>query len=447
MSFFENPKSILPKEPIDIIISPFKRFIHIESASGVVLLSATILALILANSPLAESFENLWKVKLGFSLGNFEMIHSLKHWINDLLMAIFFFVIGLEVKREIVMGELRDLKRAALPLFAALGGMIAPAAIFLLLQKGTPGESGWGIPMATDIAFVVGCLAILGSRIPNSLRIMLLSLAIADDIGAILVIAIGYTDHLNISMLVLAFFAMLVFLGFMKLGAQNFIIYTAISLVIWFGFHESGIHATIAGVIIGLMTPAKSWISENRFSQITKNMLHFLQGEGWSSSTDHYKKLREFEQATRTTVSPLKRLEKELHPWVGFVIMPVFALANAGVTLHASSITHPLALAVILGLVVGKPLGIFLFSWFAVKLNLAQLPKEVSWMAVIGGGALAGIGFTMALFIAGLALSDNLLDVAKIGILIGSLLSAILGFAILLSSLKMNNDNRESQKQ
>jgi NhaA family Na+:H+ antiporter len=239
-------------------------------------------------------------------------------------------------------------------------------------------------------------------------------------------------------MLVLAFFAMLVFIGFMKLGVQNIVIYAAISLIVWYGFHESGVHATIAGVIIGLLTPTKSWITENRFNQITKNMLHFLQGEGWSNSTDHYKKLREFEQATRTTVSPLKRLEKELHPWVGFVIMPVFALANTGVTIQASSITHSLALAVILGLVIGKPLGIFLFSWIAVKFNVAQLPKDISWMAVIGGGALAGIGFTMALFIAGLALSGNLLDVAKIGILIGSLLSAVLGFIILLVSLKNN---------
>ena len=432
----DNHQSTLPREAIDIIIDPLKRFIHVESSSGVILVVATLCALIMANSPLSDSYLAFWNTKIGFSIGSFEMRHSLQHWINDFLMAIFFFVIGLEVKRELVMGELSNLKSATLPLFAALGGMVGPTVVYLSLQLGTPGENGWGIPMATDIAFVVGCLAILGKRIPNTLRIIMLSLAIVDDIGAILVIAIGYTENINFSMLLIAFAAIAIFLIFMKLEVRNVAVYLFISLIVWFGFHESGIHATIAGVILGLLTPTRSWIDESRFDKIIKNALHFMQGEGWSQSSTHYNKIRELERATRKTISPLKRFETDLHPWVGFVIMPIFALANAGVVFKSELLTHPVAFAVILGLFLGKPLGIFIFSWLAVKFKIARLPEGVSWSAIIGIGALAGIGFTMAIFIAGLALQGELLDAAKVGILIGSSISALLGISLLLLSFK-----------
>lgn len=426
----------LPKEPIDKFLDPFIQFLHVETASGIVLLATTVLALVLANSPFSEGFLSFWKTKAGFSIGQFEMMHSLKHWINDFLMAIFFLVIGLEVKRELVIGELREWKRAALPIFAALGGMILPALIYFGLQVGTPGERGWGIPMATDIAFVVGCLAILGPRIPNSLRVMLLSLAIADDIGAILVIAIGYTEALNLWALLGSIVGIAVFIFLMKVGVRHVAVYTVVALGIWLGFHESGIHATIAGVIIGLLTPVQSGISENRLTMIIQNTFHFLQGEGWLHSEKAYKMLREMERATRKTISPLERFEKDLHPWVGFVIMPIFALANAGVVIDSSVISHPVALAVLLGLFIGKPAGIFLFSFAAVKLRLATLPQGAGWGAILGGGALAGIGFTMALFIAGLALEGDLLSAAKVGILFGSFLSAIVGFIILIAALK-----------
>jgi NhaA family Na+:H+ antiporter len=429
-------QSALPRETIDFIIDPLKRFIHIESSSGVILVVATLCALILANSPFSDSYLAFWKTKVGFSIGTFEMKYSLQHWINDFLMAIFFFVIGLEVKRELIMGELSDLKNAILPLFAALGGMVGPTIMYLSLQLGNPGENGWGIPMATDIAFVVGCLTILGRRIPNTIRVMVVSLAIADDIGAILVIAVGYTDTINFSMLLIAFTAIAIFLTVMKLGVRNVAVYLVISLIVWFGFHESGIHATIAGVILGLLTPTRSWINESRFDKIIKNALHFMQGEGWSQSATHYNKIRELERATRKTISPLKRFETDLHPWVGFVIMPIFALANAGVVFKSELLTHPVSFAVILGLFLGKPLGIFAFSWVAVKLKIAQLPEGVKWPAIFGIGALAGIGFTMALFIAGLALQGELLDASKVGILIGSSISALLGIAILLLSFK-----------
>ncbi len=436
MAHQSDNQTQLPKEPIDIVIDPFKRFIHIESSSGVVLLLASVIALLLANSPWSENFLSFWKIKIGFTLGSFEMKHSIQHWINDFLMSVFFFVIGLEVKRELVMGELQEFKRAILPIFAALGGMIVPAAIYLSLQIDAPGARGWGIPMATDIAFVVGCLAILGPRIPNSLRVMLLSLAIADDIGAILVIAIGYTESLDLGMILLALAGIIIFLLLMKIGVRNVAIYLIVALVTWFGFHESGIHATIAGVIIGLLTPTSSWISESRLHHIVQNALHYMQGEGWSYSQEHYTKLRELERATRKTISPLKRFEADLHPWVGFVIMPLFALANAGVVIEASVITHPVAIAVILGLFLGKPIGIFLFSWLAVVLRIASLPDDINWGALLGGGALAGIGFTMALFISGLALVGDLLNAAKTGVLIGSFFSTGLGFTLLLLFLK-----------
>jgi NhaA family Na+:H+ antiporter len=433
----KNPdQSNSSRRPIDILMNPLQRFLHVESASGIVLLLATITALILANSPWSDSFLAFWKTKIGLTIGSFEMKHSLLHWINDLLMAVFFFVIGLEVKREIVSGELRSLKRAALPIFAALGGMLVPAIIYLLLQAGSPAERGWGIPMATDIAFVVGSLALLGSRIPSSLRILLLSLAIADDIGAILVIAIGYTENLQLNFLLLSMAGILVFIGLFKIGVRNIAVYFLVALVVWFGFHESGVHATIAGVIIGLLTPIKGWITENRLQTIVQNTLHFLEGEGWPSSKERYAMLREMERTTRKTVSPLERFENDLHPWVGFIIMPIFALANAGVVINSSLIFNPVATAVVLGLFIGKPIGIALFSWLAVKVGLASLPSDLSWPAILGGGCLAGIGFTMALFIASLALQATLLDAAKAGILIGSFLSAVTGSLMLLIFLK-----------
>jgi len=424
------------RAPIDILMDPLQRFLHVESASGIVLLLATITALILANSPWSEGFLAFWKTRIGFAIGSFEMKHSLQHWINDLLMVVFFFVIGLEVKREIVSGELRNLKSAALPIFAALGGMFVPAMIYLFLQADSPAAKGWGIPMATDIAFVVGSLAILGSRIPGSLRILLLSLAIADDIGAILVIAIGYSDNLQLNFLLLSLGGLLGFIGFYKIGVRNIPVYFLLAAVVWFGFHESGVHATIAGVIIGLLTPTKGWITESRLQTIVQNIQHFLQGEKWPGSKERYHLLREMERTTRKTVSPLERFESDLHPWVGFIIMPIFALANVGVVINSSVIFNPVAMAVTLGLFIGKPIGITLFSWLAVKVGLASLPSDLSWPAVLGGGSLAGIGFTMALFIASLALQGTALDAAKAGILIGSFLSALVGSAMLLIFLK-----------
>ena len=430
-----GPIPQLPREPIDTLVDPLKRFMHIESSSGIMLLFATIAALLLANGPMGDQFLAFWKTEAGVTLGSFEMQYSLQHWINDFLMAIFFFVIGLEVKRELVLGELREFRKAALPLVAALGGMVAPALVYLSLQGGGPAQRGWGIPMATDIAFVVGCLAVLGPRIPSGLRVMLLSLAIADDIGAILVIAIGYTESLNLGALALSAVGIGLFLVLMRAGVHNVATYVFLGIVVWYGFHESGIHATIAGVIIGLLTPTKSRISEGGLQKIVRSSIHFMEGEGWSSSPHSYQKLKEMELATRRTVSPLKRFEIGLHPWVGFVIMPVFALANAGVPFSISDLGDSVALSIMAGLVFGKPIGIILFSWLATKAGLTRLPDGVNWLSVLGAGFLAGIGFTMALFISGLALEGVMLDTAKVGVLVGSVISAAVGITLLALAL------------
>jgi len=430
----------LPQDPIDAFVNPLRRFLHIESASGVLLILTTISALILANSPLSAKFLAFWKTLFEFRIGPLGMEHSLQHWINDGLMTIFFFVIGLEVKRELILGELRDLRQAALPIAAAIGGMIIPAIVYIILQHGAQGERGWGIPMATDIAFVVGCLTVLGPRIPKSLRVLLLSLAIADDIGAIIVIAIGYTDHLDLTALAFGILGIGVIFGFMKVGIRNLTVYIFFMILVWIAFHESGIHATIAGVIFGMITPTKAWISESRLLTMCQNSAQFLQGGGWKSSGERYAVLRQMEEASRRTISPLERFEQELHPWVGFVIMPIFSLANAGVSISFSDFTSPVAIAVMLGLFIGKPAGILFFSWLAVRLGIARLPEGIGWGVMTGAGFLAGIGFTMAIFIASLALDGALLDVAKVGILAGSILSAIVGITILILLLPKRLD-------
>lgn len=424
--------SPLPTVPVDRILKPISRFLHIQSSSGLVLLAFTVAALALANSPVSEGFLAFWQTTVGFSAGTFEIRHSLKHWINDGLMVIFFFVIGLELKRELVLGELKSLRAAALPIAAALGGMAVPAGLFLVLQYGQPGHRGWGIPMATDIAFVVGCLALLGKRVPHSLRILLLSLAIADDMGAILVIAVGYTNGVHLAALGLGLLGIGVVTLMAGLGVRSVSVYTLLGILIWFGFHESGVHATIAGVILGLITPVRPWINERLLVGFFRSVEDFLQGAPAADMHRRQELLRTVERATREATSPVERLEALLHPWVGFVIMPLFAFANAGVQIRTEALMHPVTLAVVLGLVVGKPLGIVLSSWLAVQSGLAKLPDTISWSVLAAAGVLAGIGFTMSLFIAGLALNDLLLDPAKIGVLVASTICGALGMTLLV---------------
>jgi NhaA family Na+:H+ antiporter len=432
----EAVDSLLPRPPIQRLVRPFARFLRVEAASGSVLLVCTVVALVLSNSPWAEAFTGFWHTPISLHVGPLELHASLAHLINDGLMTIFFFVVGLEIKRELVAGELRDPKKAALPVLAALGGMVVPAGIYLLLQYGQPGEPGWGTPMATDIAFVVGFLALLGSRVPSGLKIFLLSLAIVDDIGAVLVIAVFYTK--TISWLALALggagFGLIYVLNL--LGVRRVPVYVVLGTGIWLAFHESGVHPTVAGVLLGLLTPASAWVGERALLDVLADLIQRVRGQGVATLHHQPEVFDRLMTAARESVSPLERLEIGLHPWVAFVIMPIFALANAGVHLNLAALMHPIALAVAAGLVLGKPLGIVFFSWLSVRLGVARLPEGVGWLVLLGAGCLAGIGFTMSLFIAGLALDGELLDAGKIGTLAGSSVSATLGSALLLCFLR-----------
>jgi len=422
-----------PREPIHRLTRPLERFLHVEAASGVVLVVCAVAALVLANSPWSESYLAFWKTPMGFWVGGFELRHSLQHWVNDGLMAVFFFVIGLEVKREISLGELESPRRAALPVAAAVGGMAAPAAMYLWLQGDGPARSGWAIPMATDIAFVVGCMALLGPRIPRGLRVFLLALAIADDIGAVLAIAIAYTDTIDGTALGLGAAGIVGIALLARLGVRSLLVYTLLGAAVWLAFHESGVHATIAGVILGLQTPARSYLERSGLGRFLERTGELLRGEDEGATGAHrVARVRELRRATRESVSPLEYIETVLHPWVGFVIMPVFALANAGVPFRASDLGDPVALAVMAGLVAGKPVGIVGAALLAVRLRLSSLPEGVTWGAVVGASFLAGIGFTMALFISGLALEGEQLNAAKVGVFAASVVAAVLGMGVLL---------------
>ncbi len=430
----------LPAQPIDRFTGPVGRILHIEAASGIVLLVCTIAALALSNSPAAGAFLGFWETPVRFGFGGAQVSHSLQHWVNDGLMAIFFFVIGLEVKRELVHGELREIRRAALPIAAALGGMAVPAGLYLAFVNEGPNARGWGIPMATDIAFVVGCMAVLGRRIPSGLRVLLLTLAVADDIGAILVIAIGYTDQIHFGPLAVGAAGIAAIAVLSRLGVRSFLVYVLLGIVVWVGFYASGVHATIAGVILGIQTPAKTYFSSDRFARLLESAREVFRGGDWESSAHRAEKVRALQHAARETISPLEYLESLLHPWVGFVIMPLFALANAGVVVTASGFSDPVAMAVGVGLLVGKPVGIVLFSLIAVRVGIAVLPTGVGWRQMIGAGFLAGIGFTMALFIAGLAISGPSLDAAKVGILAGSAVAATIGMLLLARPARGTNE-------
>ena len=421
----------LPKELLDRLTKPFARFLAIEAAAGAILLLSTVAALVLSNSPWAHSFLSAWETQIGFQVGAWELARSLKDWINDGLMTLFFFLVSLELKRELVLGELRNPRMAALSISAALGGMLVPAALYLMIQAGQPGQHGWGTVMATDTAFVIGCLALLGSRIPQKLRVFMLSLAIVDDIGAILIVAIGYSSHISWHALALAALGIAVVRAIAALGFRGFPIYFLMGVFIWVAVDASGVHATVTGVILGLMTPARRWVSDDRLYAILKQVIaHPVSDEG-SSSTKNRETLQVAEVAAREALSPVERLEIALHPWVGFVIMPLFAFANAGVPISMDNLGGPVTIAIFVGFVVGKPVGVLSFSWLAVRSGIAMRPPELSWWSLAGGGMLAGIGFTMALFIANLAFSESLIGSAKLGILLASVVSAVAGLALL----------------
>lgn len=423
--------SRLPKEPADRLTAQLMRFLRVEAVAGAVLLISTMLALILANSPWSTAFLEFWDVPVALQLGSVTIVRSLKHGINDGLMTLFFFVIALELKRELVLGELHDVRAAGLPIAAAVGGMVVPVGMFLLLVDDQPGRNGRGVVMSTDTAVVVGCLALLGSRIPETLRLFLLSLAIFDDVGSILVVAIGYGGPLNCVALGGAGLGLIVVACMARLGVRVLAAYFIVGGGIWLAFDLSGIHATVTGVILGLMTPARSWVSDRRLHAILHRVTAYPPGNHWAGDTAARHDLHQAGVATREALSPIERLEIALHPWVAFVVMPLFALANAGVPIAGTAVNPTLTTAIVAACVIGKPVGVVIFSCLGVTLRLATRPNELSWGLLIAGSLLTGIGFTMALFIAEAAFHADLLNSAKLGILTASAVSGVAGMAAL----------------
>jgi NhaA family Na+:H+ antiporter len=449
----------IPVPRVATWLVPVKRFLHIEATSGIVLMLSTLIALVIANSSWDQAFEKFWHTHVAFEFGKIKIDGHLGHLIvNDVLMTIFFFVVGLEVKREVVAGELKDPRKAVLPIIGAIGGVIVPALIYLAMQFGQEGQRGWAIPMATDIAFVVGILALFGSRIPFGLKIFLLTLAIVDDILAVLVIATVFTESIawGYLFMALAGFALCVLLN--RIGVRAVAIYAIVGAAIWVGFYKAGVHPTIAGVALGLMTPATAWIGRKTFLEVMTDFWDRIrqdqdeehehehehehqnqQGHGHEHGQGHGRvpvNLEQLRFLARESHSPLHRLEMGLHPWVAYAIMPIFALANAGVKLDPVALTSGVSIAVALGLALGKPLGIFLSCFLAVRMGWTKLPSGVNWPIFLGGACLGGIGFTMALFLNALSFPVDehpaLEGAGKIGTLVGSALSAILGTLLLL---------------
>lgn len=421
---------------------PLDRFLHIEAASGILLLIAAAIALVWANSPWAHSYQQLWHTPLGLRIGGFTFERSLEWVVNDGLMVIFFFVVGMEIRREIHHGELSEWRRAALPIAAALGGMLAPAGIYLLLAGDPMTRSGWGVPMATDIAFAVGILTLLGPRVPAALRVLLLAVAVIDDLGAIVVIALFYSSGVALPGILVAALGLAGIFALQKFGVRSKLIYIIPSLVSWAGIYAAGIHPTIAGVIVGLITPVRAWLGPEGFvAGVSKELEHIVQVTPTELPAHELSStLRHVDVARREAMSPAQSLIEVLHPWVAFGIMPVFALANAGVVVSGASLdasSWTVLGAVTVGLVLGKPLGIMSASWLTLRLGLGILPIGMTLRHILVLGAVAGVGFTMALFIAPLAFNDgSLLAAAKLGVLAASGGAAVI--ALILGRLLLS---------
>jgi NhaA family Na+:H+ antiporter len=429
----------LKPPPIERLIKPFALFAKQASAGGIVLLACAVVALLWANSPLSEYYFRLWSIPVEVRFGNLVDIDKpLLLWINDGLMAVFFFLVGMEIKRELLVGELRSPRKAMLPMAAAVGGMVVPALIYASLNWGTPEIRGWGIPMATDIAFALGALALLGTRAPLALKVFLTALAIVDDLGAVLVIALFYTENLKVNALLYSLLFWGAMIAMNRLGVRSGLAYFLMSVGMWYFMLKSGVHATVAGVLGAFAIPVRSRIDPELFiARVREYLNQFDQPVTERTiilSPEQQSAVEAIEREALRVQSPLQRLEHRLHYFVAFFVMPIFALANAGVALGGEgglNWTSRVIWGVALGLLIGKPLGITLFSWLAVRLGLAQLPQGINFVHIVGVGFLGGIGFTMALFIAGLAFRGDELNYAKLGILSGSALAGAIGFIML----------------
>ncbi|MEG9438182.1 Na+/H+ antiporter NhaA [Edaphobacter sp. HDX4] len=421
--------------PVRRLVAPFVRFVQLESAGSIVLLAAAVAALTLANSPLAPLYFSYLDFPIGFSAGSSTFQWTAHFWVNDGLMAIFFLSVGLEVKRELRVGELTSVRRALLPVLAALGGVVVPALLYILLNHGSSGASGWGIPIATDIAFSLAVLAVFGSRVPVGLKIFLVTLAIVDDIAGVVVIATAYTRDVRLGYLAIALAVFLVCVGMNRLGVKQLTVYLLAGIAMWCAMHASGVHATLAGVLLALAIPTRTFLQPDTLLDRGKTRLdefaRSVERKGPRSDQARHQ-LHKIREGLELSESPLDRLQAALHPWVSFVIMPLFAFTNAGIPLsgiHAASfVRDPVFYGVLLGLVLGKPAGITLLSWLAVRLRLAELPAGISFGQLHAVSWLGGIGFTISIFIAGLAFrTDDQYTMARIAVLLASVSAAGLG--------------------
>lgn len=425
----------------------FSDFFHTESAGGIMLILSTVIAMIWANSPWSETYFAIWETKLTLALGDFGISKPLSLWINDGLMAVFFFLVGLEIKREVMAGELSSFRKASLPFFAAVGGMVIPVAVFFLFHGSNPGRDAWGITMATDIAFSLGILTLLGSRVPLGLKVFLTAFAIVDDIGAVIVIALVYSESIILPPLGIAAVLLVLLMVLNLINVRATWLYLVVGVVVWYFFLKSGLHPTVAGVLVAFTIPVRNLLGVQlflgRFQQAASKVADRLAVPG---SDPFFPKddihLLEKIQADITRVKPpLQRLESRLHGFIAFFVMPLFALANAGVDLYGKNIDlfSGLSLSIVAGLVLGKTLGIFSFSWLSIRSGLANMPEGVNWSLLLGAGMLGGIGFTMSLFITELALTEGpLIDDAKIGILLASLVAGVAGYFYLRRTLMKN---------
>ena len=420
------------------LVRPLLRFTRVEVTSGVIMLAAAALAIAWANAPFGDSYERFWTTPFEVSVGGFVVTESLRGVINDGLMALFFFVVGLEIKREIAIGYLRDRRTAALPALAALGGMLVPALLYLAVANGGEVGRGWGIPMATDIAFSLGVLALLGARVPIGAKLFLLTLAIVDDLGAIAVIAVFYTDELAVGFLAAAVAGIGVIALAQRWRIRSMAFYWPAGIVVWFLLLESGVHPTLAAVALGLLAPARALYPTEEYHVRATRILDRLAAERAHPDLDHRTEYDALilSKVARESVSPLRRLEEAIHPWSSFVIIPIFALANAGVRFEGidlgAALTHPVTQGVAVGLLLGKATGITLFAWMAVRLGWGRLPGDVGWAHVVGLGTIAGIGFTVSLLVTSLAfVTGELADHAKIGVFAASAVAGALGYLIL----------------
>jgi Na+:H+ antiporter, NhaA family len=444
----------MKKNLLDKSIRPLNKFIHYENSGGIALFLAVIIALFWANSPFRESYHNLWQTNFSIGFDNHHLSYSLRYWVNDGLMAMFFFVIGLELKREIIAGELSTIKKAMLPMAAALGGILFPALIYIVINYNEPTVVGWGIPMATDIVFALSLMTLAGKKVPLAAKVFLVAVATVDDLCAVLVIAFFYSSDLSIFSLLSGLSLLSLLVGANLIGVRNTIFYAIIGIGgVWLAFMLSGVHATIAGVLVAFAIPARTRVNESLYSRCISYLIYKFKNynpiNGPLITQHHHRIIEKIKVVSREAQTPLQKIEGALHPIVTFVVIPIFALANAGVGIGQNFLTdliNPVSMGIFFGLTIGKLVGVLSFTWILVKSKITTLPKNINWMHIAGIACLSGVGFTMSIFITTLAFYDpQVIDQAKYGILLASLFSGISGVIMLKKAVLFQENKPKNQ--